>query len=171
MYGSSSPLGPAEIYPGGGYYTSEGGKRLIFFTIDGTEYRAEFEMHWAAWCNSKYNTGGYKTNGDYVYDKYNCRVMLDVPQEIPFYIKDGAAYYTEGKISFTIDGKTYSAKEGMTWTVWVDTSYNTGGFTCDGLDCLAKDSSGRTLIYLSDGTNMKVWGDHVILNGDVFGVE
>lgn len=31
-------------------------------------------------------------------------------------------------ISFTIDGTTYQAEEGMTWAEWVESSYNTGGF-------------------------------------------
>jgi hypothetical protein len=32
-------------------------------------------------------------------------------------------------ITFTIDGVSYSAKEGMTWGEWIKSSYNTGGFT------------------------------------------
>lgn len=31
-------------------------------------------------------------------------------------------------ISFTIDGTSYQAQEGMTWEQWVASSYNTGGF-------------------------------------------
>lgn len=31
-------------------------------------------------------------------------------------------------ISFTIDGTSYQAEDGMTWAQWVDSSYNTGGF-------------------------------------------
>ena len=31
-------------------------------------------------------------------------------------------------ISFTIDGTSYQAEEGMTWAEWVASSYNTGGF-------------------------------------------
>ena len=30
-------------------------------------------------------------------------------------------------ISFTIDGTSYQAEQGMTWAQWVDSSYNTGG--------------------------------------------
>jgi hypothetical protein len=175
MYGSSSPFGPAEIYPNGGYYTSEGGKHLIFFIIDGKEYRAVYGETWGDWCYSKYNTDGfYCPDGDAVkiYDRYNCEVKHDSATVLTIFEPlEGYSYYTEGKISFTIAGKTYTAKEGMTWTVWVDTVYNTGGFTCDGLDCLAKDSIGRNIVYISDGTNMKVWGDHVILGGDVFDIE
>ena len=31
-------------------------------------------------------------------------------------------------ISFTIDGDTYQAEEGMTWAQWVESAYNNGGF-------------------------------------------
>ena len=31
-------------------------------------------------------------------------------------------------ITFTIDGATYYAEEGMTWGEWVESEYNTGGF-------------------------------------------
>ena len=34
----------------------------------------------------------------------------------------------EGNITFTIDGTTYQAEEGMTWQEWVDSEYNTGAF-------------------------------------------
>lgn len=32
-------------------------------------------------------------------------------------------------ITFTIDGTTYQAMNGMTWGEWVDSEYNTGGFS------------------------------------------
>jgi hypothetical protein len=32
-------------------------------------------------------------------------------------------------ISFTIDGETYYAEEGMTWGEWVESEYNTNGYT------------------------------------------
>lgn len=31
-------------------------------------------------------------------------------------------------ISFTVDSKSYSAEEGMTWNEWVNSEYNTGGY-------------------------------------------
>lgn len=33
-------------------------------------------------------------------------------------------------ISFTIDGTTYQAEEGMNFYTWANSSYNTGGFAC-----------------------------------------
>ena len=32
-------------------------------------------------------------------------------------------------ITFTIDGVTYQAEPGMTWEKWVNSKYNTGGFS------------------------------------------
>lgn len=32
-------------------------------------------------------------------------------------------------ITFTIDGTTYQAIDGMTWGEWVNSEYNTGGFS------------------------------------------
>ena len=40
--------------------------------------------------------------------------------------KQGAS--TPTLISFSIDGTSYQAEEGMTWSEWVESSYNTGGF-------------------------------------------
>ena len=36
-------------------------------------------------------------------------------------------------ISFTIDGTTYQATEGMTWAEWVDSEYNTDGYMHNGV--------------------------------------
>ena len=35
-------------------------------------------------------------------------------------------------ISFTIAGTPYQAEDGMTWSQWVASAYNTNGFTTDG---------------------------------------
>ena len=52
--------------------------------------------------------------------------------DLPVY---GGEYVSLGikLISFTIDGTTYQAVEGMTWADWVaDANYNTGGFNFTG---------------------------------------
>lgn len=42
----------------------------ITFTIDGTSYEAEEGMTWAEWCESDYNTGGWKSGGStYIYQE------------------------------------------------------------------------------------------------------
>lgn len=38
----------------------------------------------------------------------------------------------QGDFSFTIDGTTYYADTGMTWTQWVNSSYNDGSYTISG---------------------------------------
>ncbi len=43
----------------------------------------------------------------------------------------GAVEPGEGQISFTIDGISYLADEGMTWGEWVESEYNTDGFVTD----------------------------------------
>ena len=55
-----------------------------------------------------------------------------------FTLEDGTAVEkrifiasTTKLISFTIDGVSYRAVEGMTWGEWVESSYNTGGFDVD----------------------------------------
>ena len=41
------------------------GKVIISFTISGTTYQADYQayegMTWLEWCNSSYNTDGYRT--------------------------------------------------------------------------------------------------------------
>lgn len=37
----------------------------------------------------------------------------------------------KGMISFTIDGTAYQAEEGMTWSEWVNSEYNTDGYTAE----------------------------------------
>ena len=39
-------------------------------------------------------------------------------------------------ITFTIAGTSYQAEEGMTWVEWVSSSYNTGGYTYNGIEIL-----------------------------------
>lgn len=41
-------------------WTKEVSASLINFTIEGTSYQAEEGMTWSEWCNSDYNTGGYR---------------------------------------------------------------------------------------------------------------
>lgn len=62
-------------------------------------------------------------------------------------------------ISFTIDGITYFAEEGMTWRDWVDSEYNVDGYGIaveQGLYCIYKNN------YTSSNMNV----DAIINNGD-----
>lgn len=63
-------------------------------------------------------------------------------------------------ISFTIDGTTYQAEEGMTWAEWVESEYNIGGYYAYGI--YVRASNGR---YLQTGTtNVEV--SDVIIAGE-----
>lgn len=71
--------------------------------------------------------------------------------------------YTEGAgaslITFTIDGTTYQAEEGMTWGEWVDSSYNNGVYVLD---------SGGLYIELASDTFFTVgYNDAFIKSTDV----
>lgn len=56
--------------------------------------------------------------------------------------KQGAS--TPTLISFSIDGTSYQAEEGMTWEQWVASSYNTGGFYV---------TAGNTRVIFSNGAD------------------
>jgi hypothetical protein len=53
-----------------------------------------------------------------------------------FFTRRGKAVERVATISFTIAGTSYQAEEGMTWAEWVSSSYNTAGFTNNGIEIL-----------------------------------
>ena len=58
----------------------------------------------------------------------------------------------ETTFTFTIDGTTYQAEEGMTWAQWCESGYNPNKYTClAGARVITKDSNGNeiTTIYSS----------------------
>lgn len=60
----------------------------------------------------------------------------------PCYVLDlsKVSYTIEGKINFTINGITYKAKEGSTWEEWVNSKYNTLGYTIDSNGNISKNN-------------------------------
>ena len=60
--------------------------------------------------------------------------------------------------SFTIDGVTYTAEEGMTWATWVDSSYDTRGFVNNG-DLIYTNDLTYALVYevANDGYTSYSW--------------
>lgn len=60
-------------------------------------------------------------------------------------------------ISFTIDGTSYIAKDGMTWAQFVESTYNEGAFTCD--ETYAR-YNGKTLLF--DNRTIVKNGDTII---------
>lgn len=57
------------------------------------------------------------------------------------YIDDSNA--SKEKIEFTIDGVNYLYEEGMSWQEWINSSYNTGGYTILYSPCSCKDLLGK----------------------------
>nr|DAR08742.1 MAG TPA: hypothetical protein [Caudoviricetes sp.] len=55
-------------------------------------------------------------------------------------------------INFTIAGAAYQAEEGMTWAQWVNSSYNTGGFSADSFK-ITVPSTGSPGGYIFVGYN------------------
>ena len=55
-------------------------------------------------------------------------------------------------ITFTIDGITYSADSGMTWTQWCASAYNTDGFVCSNgyvIDSMEMMAVEYNVVYVS----------------------
>lgn len=70
--------------------------------------------------------------------------FIDVTEEITGSVEDEL-------ITFTIDGITYQAEEGMTWGEWVDSEYNTNGYIISGNYIYR--APGMIMYYISiDGT-------------------
>ena len=68
-------------------------------------------------------------------------------------------------ISFTIDGTSYQAEDGMTWAQWVDSSYNTDGFTVDVVDNTIRNRA----TYLYTSSNMQfVYSSNTVISGGAY---
>ena len=66
-------------------------------------------------------------------------------------------------ISFTIDGTSYQAEEGMTWGDWVNSAYNTGGFRGD-INAIIKGA-----LFVSSGSGI-VYSDNQITANAAYGL-
>lgn len=67
-------------------------------------------------------------------------------------------------ISFTIDGTSYQAEEGMTWGEWVESDYNTNGYTKNS-DNLIISSGGAAVVNSSYET---VQASYEIISGSAY---
>ena len=111
------------------------------FKINGISYQMENRMTWYAWTRSEYNTDGFAcaNENDYVYEAESSNKVTDADGNDVLgttYIVEGGAYLIKeavSLISFTIDGTSYQAEEGMTWAEWVASKYNTNGVKIDSL--------------------------------------
>ena len=76
------------------------------------------------------NTETIKENGTYSWAPYQgyfgaARIIVDIPPAPDW---DGSHTISGDTISFSIDGVTYEAEDGMTWEQWVASDYNTDGY-------------------------------------------
>ena len=65
---------------------------LISFSIDGTTYEGMNNMTWAAWVQSKYNTGNYSIIDGYLSDGERQFELNSVAQEENFFIEENGEY-------------------------------------------------------------------------------
>ena len=63
-------------------------------------------------------------------------------------------------ITFTIDGTTYQAMNGMTWGEWVNSEYNTGGF-----------SISNNAVIKDDNNEISVISEYEVVEGERAKVE
>ena len=68
-------------------------------------------------------------------------------------------------ILFTIDGDTYHAEEGMTWSEWVDSEYNTDGFYFGGRHAGVVFPGSGVTYYVCDAIESPV-GPNEIINSN-----
>lgn len=59
---------------------------LITFDFGDTEYKAEEGMTWEEWVNSKYNTGGWKINNNYILAKGGTLYYANREEIMPWYV-------------------------------------------------------------------------------------
>lgn len=108
---------------------TENGTYNVFVTCVGTNFEDSIASNAVSWTYTRLATpqnvtaDGTTVSWDEVenatsYEIYADGVSIGTVDATP----------TPTLISFTIDGTTYQAEEGMTWEQWVASSYNTGGF-------------------------------------------
>ena len=102
----------------------------ITFYIDNVEYKSPRGYSFSQWVNTSYNYNGWYKNSkksDRI-DNYNTNMYISGITGSTT-IENGKNYTTESIIlNFTIDGTSYMSEEDMTWSQWVNSSYNTNGY-------------------------------------------
>jgi hypothetical protein len=66
---------------------------------------------------------------------------------------------TGNLITFTVDGTSYQAEDGMTWGEWIDSDYNPGGFTVYNNDIVR-----GVMVVVNQGYNKVTTSDSIIAN-------
>ena len=68
-------------------------------------------------------------------------------------------------ISFTIEGATYEAESGMTWADWVNSNYNTDGFS------IYLDFFCYNTYPISDSTGSHLFSADKVIEGEAYAIE
>ena len=84
--------------------------------------------------------------------------------EAPVEEWDGSYTVSGGTISFTIDGVSYEAEDGMTWGEWCDSEYNTGGYEASYI--VVKNNNWSSCVADSSGSSVS--SSDTIINGHTY---
>ena len=164
---------------------------LITFTVGQSTLQAERGMTWSEWINSTYNRGYFSLSDNYIclgshleYAVFTSDGTVVLKNDV---IVSGAIYYTsftpdsdtnpdpdtggDGEdynpnlITFTVGQSTLQAERGMTWSEWINSTYNPGYFSLsDNYTCLG--SHLEYAVFTSDGTI--VLKNYVIVGGTIY---
>ena len=161
----------------GGEYSIADEETTKTFTIAGKSYDFEEGMTWYEWVRSNYSPDSYTCVGDgsrvkptgdtYIVDRDGNAVYGRD------FISEGGVYSIAKEIvinSFTINGATYKAIEGMTWWIWAQNSeYNTDNFRCASVDSKIFEAESNN--YVVDRYGKIMLGDEIITAGGVYTIK
>lgn len=131
-------------------------------------------MTWADWCDSKYSPAGFSYDDSKVYYLASGAYVRNVSptgtivNAADYSVVSGSASGDAATITFTVNGTSFSALEGMCWYDWcANNTYNVDGYRCSGgdLPVYASDSAD----YIADDSNGKaVVGATQITSGGAY---
>jgi hypothetical protein len=129
-------------------------------------YTPLFVFQSGNWVNENYKTVKFEGEQKVSKEFYNC------------FIQNARKYKM---ITFTVDGVTYQAEEGMTWGEWLESEYNTLGATIDvnytttdpntgdtvyAIICGSKSGNLRAIRSYDDTSGTKLMWTHFRINQD-----
>ena len=108
---------------------------------------------------SVYYANGIWVAGSYYSESTFSYIVGDNESDYPDKTVQDGYYYEKvlpALITFTINGTSYQAKEGMTWAEWINSEYNTGGYALSnpGETIRLNDGGGVYEVNNAKGTNI-----------------
>lgn len=139
--------------------------KSINFTIDNISYVTMANTNWEYWVNSENNIDGFKIRGLNVISanedvKVNDVQISDIIQENGVYTTVPMPQFGE-PITFYISYYEHGALDGMTWSDWVESEYNTSLI----YDEIYIDSTG-TKVCVNNEDNIIVDEDYISISPD-----